>query len=111
MKDHDDTETVGLDADNDPIKLQQSLDASSPVNGYNPNGNSNYSPAFLKRYTKAQADRMNDWIDQALRMPLEERRIRHQAMLSVMRRNSLERWRDRFVADLRGAVTRRRSDA
>ena len=31
----------------------------------------------------------------------EERRERHQAMLRVMRRNSLERWRDRFVADLR----------
>jgi len=68
VKDHEDTETVGLDADNDPIKPQPSLDPSLTVNGYNPNGNSNYSPAFLKRYTKAQSDRMNDWIDQALRM-------------------------------------------
>jgi len=68
VKDHEDTETVGLDADNDPIKPNASLDPSLTVNGYNPNGNSNYSPAFLKRYTKAQADRMNDWIDQALRM-------------------------------------------
>ena len=42
-------------------------------------------------------------IDQALAMPREERRERHQSMLAVMRRNSLERWRDRFVADLRGA--------
>ncbi|MGE0224935.1 MAG: trehalose-6-phosphate synthase [Acetobacteraceae bacterium] len=37
----------------------------------------------------------------ALTMPVEERRERHQAMLAVMRRNSLERWRDRFAADLR----------
>jgi trehalose 6-phosphate synthase len=40
-------------------------------------------------------------MDQALSMPIEERRERHQAMLRVMRENSLERWRDRFVADLR----------
>jgi trehalose 6-phosphate synthase len=42
-------------------------------------------------------------MDRALSMPAEERRERHQAMLSVMRANSLERWRDRFEADLRGA--------
>jgi trehalose 6-phosphate synthase len=41
-------------------------------------------------------------MDQALSMPVEERRDRHQAMLAVMRTNSLERWRDRFEADLRG---------
>ena len=40
-------------------------------------------------------------MDQALSMPVEERRERHQAMLAVMRTNSLERWRDRFEADLR----------
>ena len=39
-------------------------------------------------------------MDSALSMPVEERRERHQAMLSVMRSNSLERWRDRFAADL-----------
>jgi trehalose 6-phosphate synthase len=39
-------------------------------------------------------------MDNALSMPVEERRERHQAMLSVMRSNSLERWRDRFAADL-----------
>ena len=38
----------------------------------------------------------------ALLMPLEERQERHQSMLAVMRDNSLERWRDRFEADLRG---------
>jgi trehalose 6-phosphate synthase len=40
-------------------------------------------------------------MDQALSMPVEERQERHQAMLGVMRVNSLERWRDRFEADLR----------
>jgi trehalose 6-phosphate synthase len=41
-------------------------------------------------------------IDRALLMKLEERQERHRAMLMVMRENSLERWRDRFVADLAG---------
>jgi trehalose 6-phosphate synthase len=42
-------------------------------------------------------------IRDALAMGTEERQERHQAMLAVMRENSLERWRDRFEADLRGA--------
>lgn len=41
-------------------------------------------------------------IDRALSMAVEERQERHQAMLKVMRANSLEQWRDRFEADLRG---------
>jgi len=41
-------------------------------------------------------------LDRGLAMPLAERRQRHGAMLKVMRRNSLDAWRDRFVADLRG---------
>jgi trehalose 6-phosphate synthase len=40
-------------------------------------------------------------MDLALSMPVEERRERHQEMIGVMRANSLERWRDRFEADLR----------
>jgi trehalose 6-phosphate synthase len=40
-------------------------------------------------------------MDLALSMPVEERRERHQDMIAVMRTNSLERWRDRFEADLR----------
>jgi trehalose 6-phosphate synthase len=40
-------------------------------------------------------------MDRALSMPLQERQERHQAMLAVLRTNSLERWRDRFEADLR----------
>jgi trehalose 6-phosphate synthase len=39
-------------------------------------------------------------MDLALSMPVEERQERHTAMLAVMRANSLERWRDRFEADL-----------
>lgn len=42
-------------------------------------------------------------IRDALDMPVEERRERHQAMLAVMRENSLERWRDRFESDLRSS--------
>ena len=41
-------------------------------------------------------------MDRALSMPIEERRERHQGMIAAMRENSLERWRDRFEADLRG---------
>ena len=40
-------------------------------------------------------------MNQALSMGVEERQERHQAMLRVMRTNSLEQWRDRFEADLR----------
>ena len=39
-------------------------------------------------------------MQRALSMPVEERRERHQAMMTVMRANSLERWRDRFTRDL-----------
>jgi trehalose 6-phosphate synthase len=39
-------------------------------------------------------------LEQGLMMGLEERQARHAAMLDVMRRNSLEAWRDRFLADL-----------
>jgi trehalose 6-phosphate synthase len=41
-------------------------------------------------------------LDRGLTMQCDERRERHTAMLQVMRRNSLNAWRDRFVADLRG---------
>jgi trehalose 6-phosphate synthase len=40
-------------------------------------------------------------MERALSMPVEERQERHHAMLTVMRKNSLEQWRDRFEADLR----------
>jgi trehalose 6-phosphate synthase len=41
-----------------------------------------------------------DALDRALGMSSDERRDRHAAMLRVMRRNNLQRWRDRFTADL-----------
>jgi trehalose 6-phosphate synthase len=40
-------------------------------------------------------------LDRALSMPVEERQQRHKSMLTVMRTNSLEQWRDRFETDLR----------
>ncbi len=41
-------------------------------------------------------------LDRGLSMTREERCERHCAMLEVMQRNNLDRWRDRFVADLGG---------
>ncbi|WP_432415805.1 alpha,alpha-trehalose-phosphate synthase (UDP-forming) [Chromohalobacter israelensis] len=40
-------------------------------------------------------------IEQALNMPLDERRERYQQMISVLRRNSLLEWRRRFLKHLR----------
>ena len=66
VKENQDKEVVGVDAENEPIKLANKLDPFDTKNGYNPNGNSTYSKQFQTAYTTAQADRMNDWIDQAL---------------------------------------------
>ena len=66
VKPNQDKEVVGIDAENDPITLQKNLDPFDPSNGYNPNGKSTYSKKFQTAYTTAQADRMNDWIEQAL---------------------------------------------
>jgi trehalose 6-phosphate synthase len=41
-------------------------------------------------------------LDRGLSMRLEERQERHASMMKVMRRNSLDAWRDRFTADLTG---------
>ncbi|MFM2444521.1 MAG: hypothetical protein RJB09_1707 [Pseudomonadota bacterium] len=54
-----------LDED-DPSKVDASLDPFDPKNGFNPNGHSTYAPEFLDRYFKAQAARMNRLIDKAL---------------------------------------------
>ena len=43
-------------------------------------------------------------LDRGLSMPREERCERHAAMVAVMRRNNLDTWRDRFVADLGGVA-------
>ena len=52
--------------ENDPSRIDASLDPFDPKNGFNPAGQSTYSPEFMKRYFKAQADRMNRLIDKAL---------------------------------------------
>jgi hypothetical protein len=49
-----------------PDQKNPELDPFSPENGYNPNGSSSYSEAFKKKYFKAQAERMNRLIDDAL---------------------------------------------
>ncbi len=54
--------------ENDPSKIDPSLDPFSPANGYNPQGQSVYAPEFMERYFKAQAARMNRLIDKALAM-------------------------------------------
>jgi pimeloyl-ACP methyl ester carboxylesterase len=53
-----------LDED-DPSKVDASLDPFDTKNGFNPNGYSTYSPEFMDRYFKAQAARMNRLIDKA----------------------------------------------
>jgi hypothetical protein len=42
--------------------VDAALDLYNPANGYNPHGASNYSPAFLARYYKAQSTKMNELI-------------------------------------------------
>src|SRR5687767_2089901 len=49
-----------------PDRLNPKLDPFNPENGYNPNGPSTYSEQFKKRYSEAQARRMNRLIDEAL---------------------------------------------
>jgi hypothetical protein len=51
---------------NQPPRINSNLDPFNPKNGYNPNGSSNYSANFQKKYFEAQADRMNILIDEAL---------------------------------------------
>jgi trehalose 6-phosphate synthase len=46
-------------------------------------------------------------IEQALHMPLAERRERHQAMIEALRRNDIEAWHTRFLDCLRAAAARR----
>ena len=50
-----------------PDQKDPTLDPFNPENGYNPKGASKYSDAFKRKYFKAQADRMNKLIDDALR--------------------------------------------
>ena len=66
IRDHQDKDTSGLDAENPPVTPIPNLDPFSPANGFVQNGASHYSTGFKNRYSRAQADRMNDWIHQAL---------------------------------------------
>ena len=43
-------------------------------------------------------------MDQALHMPLAERRERWFNMMDVLRRNDITRWRERFVTVLQSAA-------
>jgi pimeloyl-ACP methyl ester carboxylesterase len=51
--------------------LNKKLDPFDTANGFNPNGDSVYSNPFVKNYTDAQSERMNDLIDKALQMRAE----------------------------------------
>ena len=51
-----------------PDHLNSRLDPFDPKNGYNPNGASHYSDEFKSRYFKAQAERMNGLIDDAMKL-------------------------------------------
>jgi hypothetical protein len=56
----------GAIVDETPGKIDPMLDPFDPKNGYNPDGESNYSPDFQARYFAAQSRRMNRLIDQSL---------------------------------------------
>lgn len=52
--------------ENDPDLIDPTLNPFNPANGYNPDGASTYSEEFKTRYFRAQAERMNRLIDDAL---------------------------------------------
>jgi len=52
--------------ENRPDLVRPELDPYNPANGYNASGVSHYSQDFVKRFSEAQAKRMNEWIDRAL---------------------------------------------
>lgn len=51
--------------ENEPLKLDSSLDPRRPEVGFNPNGASKYTDEFKQKYHRAQSDRMNRLIDKA----------------------------------------------
>lgn len=55
-----------LVTEGDPRQIRADLDPFDPENGYNPKGASSYSAEFKERYFKAQAERMNRLIADAL---------------------------------------------
>jgi hypothetical protein len=58
----------GVFNENRPDRVRRSLDPFDPKNGFNPNGPSTYSDEFKQNYFKAQAERMNKLIDEALEL-------------------------------------------
>ena len=54
-------------------RLSPRLDPFDPNNGYNPDGASKYSEEFKSRYFRAQAERMNRLIEDALELLQENR--------------------------------------
>jgi hypothetical protein len=56
----------GVFREDRPDLVRPGLDAFNPNFGFNPNGPSTYSEDFKEKYHKAQADRMNRLIDDAL---------------------------------------------
>ena len=73
-----DRETIGVNAENRPITPIPHLDPFSAANGFVVGGQSHYSHAFQRRYSRAQSERMNDWIAQAqhIRAEMSENRWR-----------------------------------
>jgi hypothetical protein len=63
-----DKDRDGLHTENEPITPIANLDPWSPANGFVANGLSHYSMGFQKRYSRAQAARMNAWIEHAQRI-------------------------------------------
>ena len=51
-----------------PNDLDPSLNPFDPANGFNPSGDSKYSDAFLDRYFRAQAERMNRLNEKAVKL-------------------------------------------
>ncbi|MEW9854461.1 alpha,alpha-trehalose-phosphate synthase (UDP-forming) [Novosphingobium sp. M1R2S20] len=56
-------------------------------------------------------EEVSDAIERSLRMPLEERRRRHQALLNSIREEDVVDWREAFVATLQGKRTTEPSHA
>ena len=63
--------------ENDPSRIDASLDPFDEKNGYNPKGASRYPEEFQKRYFAAQSARMNRLIDRALALREKMRRGEH----------------------------------
>ena len=63
--------------ENDPSKVDPSLDPFDPKNGYNPKGASHYTLEFQKRYFAGQSARMNRIIDHALALREKMKRGEH----------------------------------